>query len=97
MRLNWSCLLALVLVLSDRGVDSLFILGAKLLDLILSVNLLANVLVSFHELVEFLGQFLVLLGDYSDVVLEAVDFVLHFCVFVNLSLFGCRMSICCLF
>ena len=66
---------------------------ADLLDLILSVNFLTDVLVSLHELVKLLGQFFVLLRDYSDVVLQAVDFVLHFCIFVNLSLFRARMSV----
>jgi hypothetical protein len=72
----------------------MFILRADLLDLIFSVNFLTDVLVSLHELVKFFGQLFVLLGDYSDVVLEAVDVVLQFCVFVNLSLFGAGMSVC---
>ena len=49
--LDWSYLLAFIFVLSNWGVDRLFILSTYLLDLFLPINFLADVLVSFHELV----------------------------------------------
>ena len=47
--------------------------GSDLLDSGLAVQSLSDSFVGLHELIEFLGQLLILVGNHSDVVVEGVD------------------------
>lgn len=75
-RIQWGSLLGLILVLSDAGRNVLFVLARYLLNYIFSINLFSDSLISFDHMIELSSEFLILICDDSNMILEGINFFL---------------------
>jgi hypothetical protein len=74
-----------VLNLRDGLLQIVIVLLSKLHHTVLAVQSLSDHLVCLHELVDFAGQFVILVANHSDVVVHRVNFNLKIGVVLQKS------------